>query len=701
MAKKKKSGEKKSGRIYTDNSTGLFSSENSESAESITEHYAQEKIEQLKEKIKDADYKYYVLAQPDIDDYSYDMLMKELEFLEKKYPLLKTEDSPTQRVSGEPINKFRTITHKYPMLSLSNSYNLGELVEFDTRVKSALGEEKYNYVCELKLDGIAVSLIYENGNLKTGATRGDGLTGDDITKNLKTIKSIPLSVKSEIYRNFEVRGEVFIKKGDFERINEEQELRGEKTFANPRNTAAGTLKLKDSREVMLRPLNLFVYFLRSDDPELKYHSENLKILEELKFPVNKHYKKLNGIDEVKKYCDEIEEIRDTLPYEIDGIVVKIDSLRQQETAGYTSKSPKWAIAYKFKAKQKTTGIKKITLQVGRTGTITPVAELEPVFLAGSTISRATLHNFDEIRRKDIREGDIAVIEKGGDVIPKVVEIVKEKREAGLPEYPVPELCPVCNSKLERPEGEANIYCVNYFCPAQVQGRIIHFVQRDAMDIQGLGESITEIFTEKGFLKDITDIYVLKNRREELIRLERFGEKSINNLLQSIELSKEKPFEKVLFALGIRHIGERTAIILAKSFTDIDRLSSASAEEISNVHEIGPKIAESVVKFFKDKKSRKLIEKLQKSGLKFQVDADTTKKEKEEFRNKTFVLTGTLEKYTRTQASELIEKYGGRVSSSVSKKTDYVLAGEEAGSKLEKAKSLGLKIISEEDFKKML
>lgn len=701
MAKKKKSGEKKSGRIYTDNSTGLFSSENSESAESITEHSAKEKIEQLQEKIKDADYKYYVLAQPDIDDYSYDMLMKELEFLEKKYPLLKTEDSPTQRVSGEPINKFRTITHKYPMLSLSNSYNFGELVEFDRRVKSALGEEKYNYVCELKLDGIAVSLIYENGNLKTGATRGDGLTGDDITKNLKTIKSVPLSVKSEIYRNFEVRGEVFIKKGDFERINEEQELRGEKTFANPRNTAAGTLKLKDSREVMLRPLNLFVYFLRSDDVELKYHSENLKILEELKFPVNKYYKRLNGIDEVKKYCDEIEEIRDTLPYEIDGIVVKIDSLRQQETAGYTSKSPKWAIAYKFKAKQKTTGIKKITLQVGRTGTITPVAELEPVFLAGSTISRATLHNFDEIRRKDIREGDIAVIEKGGDVIPKVVEIVKEKREAGLPEYPVPELCPVCNSKLERSEGEANIYCVNYFCPAQVQGRIIHFVQRDAMDIQGLGESITEIFTEKGFLKDIADIYVLKNRREELIRLERFGEKSINNLLQSIELSKEKPFEKVLFALGIRHIGERTAKILAKSFTDIDRLSSASADEISNVHEIGPKIAESVVEFFKDKKSRKLIEKLQKSGLKFQVDADTTKEEKEEFRNKTFVLTGTLEKYTRTQASELIEKFGGRVSSSVSKKTDYVLAGEEAGSKLEKAKSLGVKIISEEDFKKML
>jgi DNA ligase (NAD+) len=701
LGKKGNSGEKKSGRINKNNSTGLFSSNNGNPAGNNNEYTAKEKIEQLKEKIQDADYKYYVLAQPDIDDYSYDMLMKELESLEKKYPSLKTEDSPTQRVSGEPINKFRTIRHKYPMLSLSNSYNFEELVEFDKRVKSALGEEKYDYVCELKFDGIAVSVIYENGKLKTGATRGDGVTGDDITKNLRTIKSIPLSVKSEIYKNFEVRGEVFIKKEDFEKINEEQELRGEKTFANPRNTAAGTLKLKDSREVLLRPLNLFVYYLRSDDIELKFHYENLKILEGLKFPVNKYYKKLDSIEEVKKYCDRIEEIRDTLPYEIDGVVVKIDSLRQQEVTGNTAKSPKWAIAYKFKAKQKTTKINKITLQVGRTGTITPVAELQPVLLAGSTISRATLHNFDEIRRKDIREGDIAVIEKGGDVIPKVVEIIKEKRDTELPEYPIPELCPVCNSKLERPEGEANIYCVNYFCPAQVQGRIIHFVQRDAMDIQGLGESITEIFIEKGFLKDITDIYNLKNHRKELTELERFGEKSIDNLLMSIEQSKEKPFEKVLFALGIRHIGERTSKILSKSFTGIDKLSSASIDEISSIYEIGPKIAQSVAEFFKDEKSSQLIDKLRKAGLKFQIAVENISEEKPEFKNKSFVLTGTLGKYTRTQASDLIEKYGGRVSSSVSKKTDYVLAGEEAGSKLEKAKSLGVIILSEKDFEKML
>lgn len=700
MAKKTNSVKKKSGGIYKDDSTGLFSSDSVSSA-GFSDLSDAERINRLKEKIKDADYRYYVLAQPDIDDFAYDMMMKELESLEKKNPSLLTEDSPTQRVSGEPVNKFRTITHKVPMLSLSNSYNFEDLVDFDNRIKSALGNEEYEYVCELKYDGIAISLLYENGKFVTGATRGDGITGDDVTKNLKTVKSIPLSVKSDVHKNFEVRGEVFIKKDDFERINEEQELKGEKIFANPRNTAAGTLKLKDPGEVALRPLNLFVYYFRNEDVRLKSHSDNLKILEQLKFPVNKYCKKLKGIEEVKKYCDEIEEIRDSLPYEIDGVVVKINSLRQQDITGYTSKSPKWAIAYKFKAKQKETKINGITLQVGRVGTITPVAELEPVFLAGSTISRATLHNFDEIRRKDIRVGDYAIIEKGGDVIPKVVEIVKEKRPAGSAEYPLPEVCPVCNLKLVKPEGEANIYCVNYFCPAQIQGRIIHFVQRDAMDIQGLGESIVEIFIREGFLKDITDIYILKDRRKELTVLERFGEKSIDNLLQSIEVSKEKPFEKVLFALGIKHIGERTAKILAKNFENIDKLSRANDVEISSIHEIGPKIAESVVGFFAGRKSRELIEKLKEAGLKFRIDRNSSAETKEEFKNKIFVLTGTLDKYSRVQASELIERYGGRVSSSVSKKTDYVLAGEEAGSKLDKAKSLGVKIISEAEFEKML
>jgi len=435
--------------------------------------------------------------------------------------------------------------------------------------------------------------------------------------------------------------------------------------------------------------------------KLNSHYENLKILEKLKFPVNKYYRKVRSIGEVKKYCDKIEKIRDTLPYEIDGVVVKINSLKQQEKIGYTSKSPKWAIAYKFRAKQKITLIKDITLQVGRIGTITPVAELDPVFLAGSTISRATLHNFDEIKRKDIRIGDYAVIEKGGDVIPKVVEILTEKRPADSEEYPLPDLCPVCGSKLERPEGEANIYCVNYFCPAQVQGRIIHFSGRDAMNIQGLGESITEVFIKEGFLKNISDIYDLVKHRNELIKLERFGDKSIDNLLSSVEISKEKPFEKVLYALGIRHIGERTAKILVNEFRNIDNLINVTNEDIKNVYEIGPKIAESLIKFFKDRKSVELIGKLKNAGLKFGSSDNKEVNEKAEFKNKIFVLTGMLEKYTRMEASELIEKYGGKVTSSVSKKTDYLIAGEDAGSKLEKAKSLGVKIISGNEFEKMI
>ena len=429
-------------------------------------------------------------------------MMKELEKLEKENPDLITPDSPTQRVSGQVINKFSSVTHEVPMLSLSNSYNFDDLIDFDKRVKTSLVDEKYGYVCELKFDGLAVSLVYQNNILQKAATRGDGITGDEVTNNIKTIKSIPLFFNSNELKNLEVRGEVFIRKSDFEKINEEQEVRGEKLFANARNTAAGTLKLKNSREVSKRPLNIFLYYLRTSDIKLKSHSENLNLLKSLKFPVNTYWKKAASIEDVKKFCDYIEEIRDTLPYEIDGVVVKVDSLIQQEIIGYTAKSPKWAIAYKFKAKQKVTRIKDITLQVGRIGTITPVAELEPVSLAGSTISRATLHNFEEIERKDIRIGDFVVIEKGGDVIPKVVEVVKDKRPSNLKKFPLPDVCPVCGSLLEKPEKEVAYYCGNYFCPAQVQGRIEHFVHRDAMDIQGLGESIIDIFLNKGFIKNI-------------------------------------------------------------------------------------------------------------------------------------------------------------------------------------------------------
>jgi DNA ligase (NAD+) len=659
------------------------------------------KINSLREKITDADYKYYVLAQPDIDDYKYDMMIKELEALEKENPSLITSDSPTQRVSGEPTKKFKTVTHTIPMLSLSNSYNFEDLVDFDKRIKNFIPEQKYEYVCELKFDGLAVSLIYKDGKFELGATRGDGTSGDDVTNNLRTIKSIPLSVNSNTLKNFEVRGEVFIKKDDFLKINNEQELKEEKLFVNARNTAAGTLKLKNSKVVATRPLNIFVYYLISRDIKLTSHFDNLQILKKLKFPVNPYFKKVNNIDEVKKYCDEIEIMRDTLPYEIDGVVVKVDSVRHQDELGSVAKSPRWAIAYKFKAKEQVTKLKAITLQVGRIGTITPVAELEPVFLAGSTISRATLHNFDEIKRKDIREGDYVTIEKGGDVIPKVTGVVKDKRPKESKEFPIPEFCPVCNSKLEKPEDEVNYYCSNYFCPAQVQGRIEHFVFRDAMDIGGLGTSIIETFLQKGFVKDIADLYKLKEHKEELIKLERFGEKSINNILNSIEESKNKPFERVLFAIGIRHIGEKSAKIIVKHFNSIDLLVSASVEEISSVYEVGPKIAESIVNFFRDEKSKILIEKLKSAGLKFKSEKTDKNEFNANFNLKTFVLTGTLENYTRDKVSEIIEKFGGRVSSSVSKKTDFVIAGADAGSKLEKAKKLGVKVISESEFESML
>lgn len=659
------------------------------------------RIEELKDKINEADYRYYVLDEPLLSDFEYDKMMKELEELEKAYPLLLTPDSPTQRVSGEPTKKFKVVEHRIPMLSLSNSYNFDELIEFDKRVKNILGKDEVEYVCELKIDGLAVSLVYEKGIFVCGATRGDGTKGDDVTANLKTIKSIPLKAGHKTLKNFEVRGEVYIKKDDFIKINEEQEIKGEKIFANPRNTAAGALKLKDSRETALRPLNIFTYYLYSEDVKAEEHFSNLEILKQMKFPVNAYARKKGSIEEVQKFCEEIDELRDNLPYEIDGVVVKVNSIKEQEILGSVAKSPRWAIAYKFKAKEKITRINSITLQVGRTGTITPVAELEPVLLAGSTISRATLHNFDELERKDIRERDFVKIEKGGDVIPKVTEVVLERREKGTKKFQVPDKCPVCETKLMKPEEEVYVYCPNYFCPAQVQGRIEHFVHRDAMDIEGLGSSIIATFLEKGFLKDFTDIYSLKDKRKEIISLERFGEKSVDNLLMAIESSKEKPFEKVLFAIGIKQVGERTAKLITKHFGSMEKLSRATAEEIDDIYEIGPSIAQSVVDFFSDKKNTELIEKLNNAGLKFESQNSGDVKIKAEFAGKVFVLTGTLEKYTRSQASEIIEKFGGRTSGSVSKKTDFVLAGADAGSKLDKARKLEVRVLTEEEFEKMI
>lgn len=661
------------------------------------------KIKDLREKIKDADYRYYVLADPDIDDYTYDMMLKELEDIEEKYPSLITEDSPTQRVSGEPLRIFKTIIHKNPMLSLSNSYNFNELTEFDSRVRNILSETKeknFEYVCELKFDGLAVSLVYENGKLKTAATRGDGNEGDDVTQNIKTIRSIPLSVSHKKIKNFEVRGEVFFRKEDFIKINEEQELKGEKIFANARNTAAGTLKLKDSRIVASRQLNFYSYYFYSDDIKIESHIHCIELLKEMRFPLNSQFKKAADINEVRNFCDETEKIRDSLPYEIDGVVVKVNSFSQQEILGSVSRSPRWAIAYKFKAKEAETKIESIVCQVGRTGTITPVANLKPVLLSGSTISRATLHNFDEIKRKDIREGDFVKIEKGGDVIPKVLEVIIEKRDKNSRPYSIPVKCPVCGAPLEKPEDEVYYYCPNYNCEAQIKGRIGHFVQRNAMNIEGLGESIIDIFLSKGFIKNYSDIFDLGKKKDELLKLDRFGKKSVENILAAIEESKSRPFDKVLFALGIRHIGERTAKILAVNFGSIENIIKAGKEEIQKVNEIGPGIAESVSSFMKDEKNLQLIEKLKKAGLKFESDKKTTKNNAN-IADKTFVLTGTLKKYKREEAQKIIEDFGGKVSSSVSRKTDFVIAGEEAGSKLQKAEALGVKVLNEIEFEKMI
>ncbi len=660
-----------------------------------------DKARKLREKLLDADYKYYILNSPDIDDFTYDMMMKELQGIEAEFPELKTPDSPTQRVGSDLSNDFPTVIHDIPMLSLSNSYDENDLDEFDKRINNLLKGEKYKYVCELKFDGIAVSLTYKNGLFVQGATRGDGVRGDNITANLKTVRAIPLQLDKKI--DIEVRGEVFFMLKDFFRINEEQEAEGKPRYANPRNTAAGSLKLKDSREVASRRLNMYCYYMRylndAEQKKQKTHSSNLDLLRSLRFPINNFTKIVNNITEVKSFCEEIEAKRDSLPYEIDGVVIKLDSLEQQSKVGAIAKSPRWAIAYKFKAKQATTKLKSITLQVGRIGTITPVAELEPVFLAGSTISRATLHNIDEIERKDIREGDYVKIEKGGDVIPKVVEVVLEQRPKNSKPFKMPEKCPVCGTPLHRPEGEANHYCTNSLCPAQVQGRMEHFVARTAMDIEGLGFQILEKFIQLGYLKDITDIYKLDRKVKELKSLDRFGEKSIDNILSSIERSKERPFEKVLYAIGIRHVGDRTARVLAKHFKSVDNIISASKEQIESIHEIGPRIAESVYDFFHTKSNLQMVDKLRKAGLNFEMKVTANASNKLE--GLTFVVTGTLEKYKREEVEELIETLGGKAASSVSKKTSYVLAGAEAGSKLKKAESLGVKVIDEAEFDKLI
>lgn len=663
------------------------------------------RIEELREEIRDHDYRYYVLAQPVISDQEYDALMKELEKLEAENPELITPDSPSQRVGADLTKEFKPVTHLIPMLSLANTYNEDELYDFDRRVKEGLGgDEKIEYVVEPKIDGASVSLHYVGHHLVTAATRGDGVVGEEITNNAKTIRSIPLRIKRipsipYSFNDIEVRGEIFMKVKDFMKLNEEREKKGEKRFANPRNSSAGTLKLQDPKIVAGRPLNIFLYTLISLEEDYEAQYENLHILKKLGFNVNPEFKLCRNMDEVIKACNQLEEKRDSLEYEVDGAVIKVNSLRQQKILGNIAKAPRWAVAYKFKAKQAVTRLNKITWQVGRIGTITPVAELEPVFLAGSTISRSTLHNFDEIGRKDIREGDKVVIEKGGDVIPKIVSVVKEERPAKSKPVQPPVKCPVCKSLLYKPPDEVAYYCENTECPAQIKGRLEHFAARGAMDIEGLGSALINLFVEMEFLHTYADIYDLKNRREELINIERLGQKSVDNLLNSIEKSKQQPFPKVLFAIGIRYVGAGAAKKLADHFGSIDELMKADQEMIEKVPEIGPSISGSVVKFFSDPHNKKIIERLKKHGLNFSSEK---KIEKETFfTGKTFVLTGTLSNYSREEAGDKIVMYGGKVTSSVSKNTDFVLAGENAGSKLDKAAKLSIKIMSEKEFIKHL
>ncbi len=662
----------------------------------VPEHIKKE-VEKLRKEIHYHNYRYYVLNDPVISDYEYDQLVKRLEELERQYPELITPDSPTQRIGEEITGEFPTVEHRIPMLSLDNTYNEEEVRDFDRRVKKLLGDEPVEYVVELKIDGVAVSLRYEKGKFVQGSTRGNGKIGDDITSNLKTIKTVPLVLLTDDpdLQNIEVRGEVYMPKHEFERMNREREEEGLPLFANPRNAAAGTLKLQDPKEVAKRGLDIFVHTVAEFPEKVKTHYEALQILKDIGFKVSPYVKLCKNIDEAIEYFNEWVDRRDSLPFEIDGMVLKVNSFDQQRRLGTTIKSPRYAIAYKFPARQATTRIKDIVLQVGRTGVVTPVAVLDPVHLSGTIVSRATLHNEDEIKRKDIRIGDWVIVEKGGEIIPKVVKVIKDKRTGEEKEFRMPEKCPVCGGKLVREEGEVAWRCINVSCPAQIKRSIQHFASRNAMDIEGLGPSLIDQLVDKGLVKDYGDLYYLDPK--EVAKLERMGKKSTENLMRAIEKSKTRPLARLIFALGIRHVGIHAAGILAERFKSIDKLKEATFEELASIEGIGPIMAKSIVNFFREKKNLEVLEKLRRAGVKMEEE----EKKEGVLAGKTFVFTGALSKYSRHEAQEKVIALGGKVSSSVSRNTDYVVVGENPGSKYEKAKKLGIKIINEEEFLKMI
>lgn len=657
------------------------------------------RIKELRDLLNYHSHKYYVEDKPELSDFEYDKLLRELKNLEEERPDLITPDSPTQRVGGKPLEGFEKVVHAVQMQSLADVFSEEELIAFDNRVRDTLNEN-YEYVVEKKIDGLSVSLIYEDGVFVRGATRGDGMVGEDVTQNLRTIKSIPLVLKKKVPL-LEVRGEVFISRNDFIKVNEDQEVLGQPTFANPRNAAAGSLRQLDPKIANLRRLDIFLFNIQRVEGEVfETHSETLEFMKEMGFKVSPGYKVCNNITEAIEEIKNIGEQRGNLPFEIDGAVVKVNSLRQREILGSTTKTPRWAAAYKYPAEIKETRIKEIFSNVGRTGVLTPNAVLEPVRLAGTTVSRATLHNMDYIEEKDIRIGDTVLVRKAGDIIPEVVEVVFAKRTGEEVKYTMPAKCPECGADVVRGEDEVAYRCTGIECPEQLLRSIVHFASRDAMNIDGLGPAIIETLLEKGFIKGIADLYYLHERKDELVNMDRMGKKSVEKLLKSIEKSKDNNIDRLLFGFGIRHIGLRAAQILSENYDCVDALINASVESIQSIPEFGEKMAKSVVIFFKQEQTIDTVEKLRAAGVNLKSAGKKDIKDNR-FEGLTFVLTGTLPNLSRNEATEIIVSFGGKTSSSVSKKTDYVLAGEEAGSKLDKAKSLNVKIIDEDEFKRMI
>ncbi|MBM7646621.1 DNA ligase (NAD+) [Scopulibacillus daqui] len=653
------------------------------------------KIDALRELLDQYSYEYYVLDKPSVPDSEYDRLLQELIHLEKEHPEFITEDSPTQRIGGEPLKAFKKVQHKVPMMSLANAFNEQDLREFDRRVRQGAGDDVH-YVCELKFDGLAVSLTYENGRFVQGATRGNGTIGEDITSNLKTIRSIPLKLKEPL--SIEVRGEAYMPKRSFEVLNKKREENGEEPFANPRNAAAGSLRQLDPKIAAERQLDIFLYGIGELQGEtIASHSDALKRIKAVGLKTNPEWRRCNSLEEVLDYIQKWTEKRPELPYEIDGIVIKVDSINQQHKLGMTAKSPRWAIAYKFPAEEVVTKLEGIEVSVGRTGVITPTALLSPVSVAGTTVKRASLHNEDLIREKDLRIGDHVVIKKAGDIIPEVVNVLTDKRTGKEEPYSMPAHCPECGSELVRIEGEVALRCINPKCPAQIREGLIHFVSRNAMNIDGLGEKVITQLFKNALIEDVADLYQLKY--EDLIQMERMGDKSVNNLLNAIHASKENSLEHLLFGLGIRHVGAKAAKLLAQNFKTMDKLMNASYEDLISINEVGEKMADAIQTYFQNEDVIKLIDELKQYGLNMEYKGPDPQEadENSPFNNKTIVLTGKLEQLSRNEAKEEIERRGGKVTGSVSKNTDILIAGADAGSKLTKAKELGIDVWDEQQL----